>query len=421
MTVIVTSRPLDTIKVDSTFADVASPDPGAALFAAFNPVLRAVRLDEHVIKGSPGNKVSLMGITADDFKKAEPALQPLLLQLQWIEKQQVNLTVDLDASAAAMKVTAKALDAFRKVRSDQWPSRVPSLTGSLADLVTRLKATAMVNTGSGQAAALKEAMEEATKAYAAFSTASSKPSDGDLKEIGKTLNEASANQSQIDASSASLVTAATAAHDAADVLSDIDPMTALTFRQSFGNSSSHGGRSVAVKLSRVDVLSKESADLATVTAVWTDTRWEVSAGALFSKLVDRTFTNTADIVDGKPQTDDSGKVTTTITESDRRPTVVPFAFAHFRLWEGAQYDRRFAVQATGGMGVNPYSGSADFAVGGSFSYRSLVFSLLRHYGRDSRLSNGLMVGQSLGTDPPDLPVARFWKWSTAFAVSARLF
>ena len=69
------------------------------------------------------------------------------------------------------------------------------------------------------------------------------------------------------------------------------------------------------------------------------------------------------IVDGQVQLTPEGKPNTSITETTTRPSIVPFGLGHYRLWEGASYDRRWAVLATGGMGISPYSGSTDFAAG----------------------------------------------------------
>jgi len=368
-----------------------------------------------------GRSVLLSESTSGDIGNAPPDAQPLLRQLRWIATRHLALEADLDASTAVAKRTADALDAFRNVTSDEWSSHVPSLTISLSQIVGELKKAAGIDTGAGQAAGLRDALEEATKAYGALAASPSPPPDKVLRDINTTLDGVTANQSRIDGSTGSLVAAASAARDAADIISKIDPMSALAFQQSWGNSSAQGGRSVSLKLSKSDALSKETTELATVTAVWTDSRWEVSTGALFSGLVDRTFKNTAVIVDGKPQTDSAGKINTMITESDTRPTVVPVALAHFRLWEGARYDKHVAAHATGGVGVNPYSGSAEAALGGSISYRSIVFSLLGHYGRENRLTNGLKPNDSLGSQPPDLPTERAWTWSTAVAVTARIF
>lgn len=51
-----------------------------------------------------------------------------------------------------------------------------------------------------------------------------------------------------------------------------------------------------------------------------------------------------------------------------------------------------------------------------------MFSVLERLGRDSRLGGGLQVGQSLGGDPPALPVENFWKWDHFnIAVTAKIF
>jgi hypothetical protein len=100
---------------------------------------------------------------------------------------------------------------------------------------------------------------------------------------------------------------------------------------------------------------------------------------------------------------------------------VPFAFGHYRLAETARYDRRWAVLATGGMGISPYSGTTDFAAGMTIGYRALFISPVAHFARDTRLTSGLKTGDSLGASPPALPTERFWRTSFGIAVTAKIF
>ena len=137
--------------------------------------------------------------------------------------------------------------------------------------------------------------------------------------------------------------------------------------------------------------------LSPITIVFGDSRWEPSAGALFSTLPIRSFAVS-------PVYNSSGTVTDKqITTSVLRPTVVPFAAANFRVSRDLDWSRwRMAWYATGAVGINPNTLSADFAAGPSLSFRGLVFSALWHYGHDVRLTQGLYVGESLEPVPAEL-------------------
>jgi hypothetical protein len=89
--------------------------------------------------------------------------------------------------------------------------------------------------------------------------------------------------------------------------------------------------------------------LATTMMVWSETKWEVSAGAVFSWLENRSFQNGPIVVNGEPQLDSAGKVKTVVTENVTRPSVVPFALMHYRLGETSIAGRRLAALATAGI------------------------------------------------------------------------
>jgi hypothetical protein len=155
--------------------------------------------------------------------------------------------------------------------------------------------------------------------------------------------------------------------------------------------------------------------LATITVLYGDARWEVSAGTFFSSLANRSFAASPVFT--------NGVITDVqVTQSVLRPTVVPFAAANVRITNDFPRLRwRSALYWTGAVGVNPNTVSADFGSGPSVSWRGLMFSALWHYGHDVRLTQGLYVGESLGAGfKGSLPTQTYWTSSFALGVSVRV-
>jgi hypothetical protein len=174
-----------------------------------------------------------------------------------------------------------------------------------------------------------------------------------------------------------------------------------------------------------EVISKTSTALGTVTISWQSNPWEISTGILFSTLVARSYTNAALIVNGQPVVDSNGKNLTVVTESDSRPVVVfPLVMANYRLrglshypWEN-RCPNHCAFLVSGGVGLNLNAKTADFAVGPSFQIGEVLFTTAAHFGRESVLTNGVTVGEQLGSSPPSpLPTANRWRTGFGFAIS----
>ena len=95
--------------------------------------------------------------------------------------------------------------------------------------------------------------------------------------------------------------------------------------------------------------------------------------------------------------------------------------AHYRFGEwpvGSQ--NRVALLFGGGIGVNPYSKSADFALGPSIAFRGLMLSPMLHWTQDQTLTGGLTPGQELGASPPDLSTQRHWVRKLGIGVTYRI-
>ena len=144
-------------------------------------------------------------------------------------------------------------------------------------------------------------------------------------------------------------------------------------------------------------------------------RWEASAGAFFSSLPVRSF-SVAPVFRNGVITD---KV---IAQNILHPTVVPFAAANYRLTNDLKWTRwKSGLYWTSAVGINTNTVSADFGTGLSISYRALMLSGLCHFGHDVRLTQGLKVGESLGTSfGGTLPTQTYWTPSFAFGVSVRV-
>ena len=138
---------------------------------------------------------------------------------------------------------------------------------------------------------------------------------------------------------------------------------------------------------------------------------------MMSTLDVRSFQNSPLIKNGQPVLDSSNKTDTILTESITRPTVIlPIVFGHYRFKEWAAGGQRVAVYGTGGAGLNLSSTSTDFAVGMSLGINSFMLSPLVHFGRDQRFTNGLTIGEELGSSPANPTTERYWVRKFGFAL-----
>jgi len=137
----------------------------------------------------------------------------------------------------------------------------------------------------------------------------------------------------------------------------------------------------------------QKAAITTITVLYADPIFEVSTGVLFSTLPDRSFSNQTTVTQNPGGVPSLGNVV--ITKTTIRPTVLPFVGANLRL--GHDYlwpdSRRGAVYFTAGVAFNAYNTTAEYVVGPSFSWRSVMVSPLLHIGHDSHLTQGEYVGQ----------------------------
>jgi hypothetical protein len=175
---------------------------------------------------------------------------------------------------------------------------------------------------------------------------------------------------------------------------------------------------------------KKSID--TITVLYADPIFEMSAGGLFSTLPNRSFANQTLVTQnpGAPPTQGNVVITQTVT----RPTMVPFVAANFRLGHDFLIgSRRSAGYFTGALALNPYNALPEFGAGLSLSWRLLMFSALYHEGHDIRLTQGEYVGEvwcnasaasgniaKCSGNPPSPSTERFWKGGFALGISVRV-
>lgn len=179
--------------------------------------------------------------------------------------------------------------------------------------------------------------------------------------------------------------------------------------------------------------------LVTITLLYAEPRFEVSAGAFLSLLNNRTFSNSTDITitNGTPIPADIKLIETKTT----RPLIIPFAGGNYRIspeftWPGWLGKRRGAIYGTFGVGLNPYDTQVEYFGGLSISWRYLMFSPVYHLGHDAHLTQGEQVGQiwcqfgagataassppACAGAPPAPSTKSYWTGAFALGISVRV-
>jgi hypothetical protein len=168
----------------------------------------------------------------------------------------------------------------------------------------------------------------------------------------------------------------------------------------------------SIDISAQDVMSGAKTALATVTIQWQSNPWDVSTGIMFSTLDNRTFSNVALFDNGVPQLDSEGKNLTIVEESVKRPTILfPVVMLHYKI-PGFP-----ALMASGGIGLNLGTTTAEFVVGPSIKIFGIVVTGAAHFGRTTELTEGVQPGDKLGSSPPALPTDSHWVKTPAFGLA----
>lgn len=185
---------------------------------------------------------------------------------------------------------------------------------------------------------------------------------------------------------------------------------------------------MTVTIGGTEVVSKVNSAIAVVTINQSTNAVVVSAGIGFSNLKFNTFTASPIIVNGQPVLDPSGKAMTKVVGNATDFSVITpevlvsyrlGALSHF-LWETKKCSNGCSFLISGGVGANLTTKQADFDVGPSFQVGGFIVTPTVHFGRDVRLSDGVAVGQMLGSSPPSsLPTTQSTviKWGIVFSYS----
>lgn len=415
-TLVVSKRPLDTIQLEVTTTDIEQPDPVSAILTAFLPALAKLTFATKLV--SP-KETGTQPFKASALTTLPPGpYNNLTKRLGAISDRQTDAESQLKLVKAAVDGAAGRLREFQDRSIEAWQTR--NFAAEQTTLVaTMTDASSMLQPG-GLVAVLRVALDDVTKAFAALPPPPDGGSQAELDALIEKINEVGFNQARLEAGVKAIDAAQATLDQAAGIVKRIDGAHAFSFSRAFTQDVNDVGRSVTVKITSQDAVSKTATALATIAMIWNETRWEVSAGAVFSWLENRSFQNAPIVVNGVPKLNVAGQVLTVVTETVTRPSVVPFALMHYRLGEASVGGRRLAALATGGIGINVSSGTADFGVGGSVAYRLLVVSGLFHFGRDQRLMNGVKPGDELGSSPPTLATERFWRATPGIALSLRV-
>jgi hypothetical protein len=172
--------------------------------------------------------------------------------------------------------------------------------------------------------------------------------------------------------------------------------------------------------------------IVTLTILYADPRFEVSSGAFFSSMGNRSFDNEMAVTVNPGAAPVLGNVT--IKRKFNWPAVVPFAAGNWRIGSETLFgDRRVAFYASAGLGISVASGLTEFAAGPSVSYRAAMLSAFVHLGHDVHLTQGEFEGEiwcnqtvgdtvtpRCGNGLPQAPsTERFWRIVYAVGISVR--
>jgi len=183
---------------------------------------------------------------------------------------------------------------------------------------------------------------------------------------------------------------------------------------------------LSVVIAGVEIVNKvASPNIATIAINPQANRWVVSSGIAASNLTYHTYVNAPIIVNGVPVVSSSGQTETIVTRLSTSPSfIAPEALISYNLiphnWTSSlmKCPNNCTFLLTGGVGANLTSKTADFDAGLSFQIGGALFTPAVHFGRDSRLTDGLKVGDKLGTSPPNpLPTENVWVRKFGFAIT----
>jgi hypothetical protein len=172
--------------------------------------------------------------------------------------------------------------------------------------------------------------------------------------------------------------------------------------------------SATVTISGVEVVSKTSSAIATWTTSPTSFYFVFSTGLGFSNIVLRTYANTPQVQNGKPVLNSSGNALSMVTESDTKLSVIaPEVMGSLLIPGLSKIEDKCSfgcsLLVSGGIGANLTMKSADFDTGISVRLGNFLVTPAVHFGRESRLIDGITVDSQLGAGAPStLPTQNKW-------------
>jgi hypothetical protein len=388
----VKKRGVEKILVETEWKEIDTPDPALEIVKSFLPNLAKLRFE---------SSMKIAVVTDPEF----PSVDRVIQQQKDTDEILVTLIANLEAANTKLKNLSE-LSVAQCNNAAFLTSRDEAL-----DLVT------IATTGSTSLRAMDESIKRATSEMTTL-MAATPPDEDKLTRFRAAIEQIDAKRTRQAAVLKGINEAQDALRLIQKALTDLQappcelPPVLITPPQG-----KWIGTTATVKLTSVDAVTGQKKTLSTITLSWNTTRWEISAGAIFSSLPDRSFSLPRNVVNGAAQADPNKF---TVAQTINRPTVVPVALAHYRLSEKiVATQRRLACLLTGGIGVNTTSGTADFIGGVSIGYRSLLFTPAVHFGRDSKLINGVKIGTAFGESVTP-PTQRFWTPAFAIGITYRI-
>jgi hypothetical protein len=169
-----------------------------------------------------------------------------------------------------------------------------------------------------------------------------------------------------------------------------------------------------------EIVSKTNSAIATWTTSSTSYNVVFSAGLGFSNLVYRTYVSTPQVQNGAPVLDGNGNALSVVTETDTHLSVMaPEILGSYVIPGLRKFDSSCSfgcsLLVSGGIGANLTTKEADFDTGISLRLMDFLITPAVHFGRESRLIDGVTVGSQLGANAPStLPTRN--KWVRKFGV-----
>jgi len=176
-------------------------------------------------------------------------------------------------------------------------------------------------------------------------------------------------------------------------------------------------------ITAIEVVSKTNSTISTWTTTATSYNVLFSAGLGFSNLVYRTYASSPQIQNGVPVLNSSGNAVSLVTETDNKMSVMaPEVLVSYLIPGLQRLDSACSfgcsLWLSGGVGANLTTKTADFDAGISLRLSDILLTPAVHFGRESRLSNGFTVGNSLGANAPStLPTGTKWVRKFGFVLS----